>query len=813
MRCNNCNLYTHSAPSCIEGTCVGKKKKPRIMVINSLANDRDEANRIATPDKSLLDKMEGLDFYYTNAIKCRTPKGTKIKVSEIKKCQEHLLKEIEKYKPEYVMILGSQALKMLSNEGITSICGVPKKHEKYGFKFIASYSPSVVAYDPTKAQFVDQAFNNFKAMVKGKEHELPELNIKLITSMKELNQAFKYLREEGYNRVSYDIETRGLDRFNNDITLFGFGNTQVQYILPLEVKYSPLRGKPIAQRRLAKSLIKRLNSEMKERIAQNGKFDDNFLKEKYGIKPIITFDTLLASHCLDENTPNGLKENALLHCNAKDWDINKKLKTGNVETKSDFEDYVRYLGYDIYYTFALYKIFNKRLKRDESLYKLFHHLYIPASKAYEDVQFKGIYVNQEKFKEVEKYLRSELDKIETGLKKYTNGQDINWSSPKQVGEFLYDTLGLPVIEVTDSGAPATGESVLLRLRDKHPAVELLLQHRGVHIQISHFIDGWLNRMHNHRLYPNFKLHGTVTGRTSSNNPNLQQVPRDKKIRSLLGPSPGRVFIEADLSQAELRIAAMMADEDNMKFIYQTGGDIHDSTYNIISGEDINDEKDPAVKKEKRKKAKAVNFGFLYGMQWKKFKDYGRDNYGLKLTDEEAKTYRRNFFNKYPKLLTWHDKQRKIVKANGEVRSPIGRIRRLPDIYSSDRSKAAEAERQCINSPVQGFGSDITLLGLCEITGYAKYVNPEYVLDKSKFDVLGSVHDSILFEVDKDYVEELAWKVKSIVENNKVLKKVFKFTPTVPIIMDISVGYSWGGCVELDFKGDWKSQIRKVLTDE
>ena len=138
--------------------------------------------------------------------------------------------------------------------------------------------------------------------------------------------------------------------------------------------------------------------------------------------------------------------------------------------------------------------------------------------------------------------------------------------------------------------------------------------------------------------------------------------------------------------------------------------------------------DKYIRKEQRKKAKAVNFGFVYGMGWKKFKIYARDNYGVDLTDKEAEQWRQRFFQAYHELPKWHAKQRRIVKSLGQVRIPIGRLRRLPDIYSSDKSKVAEAERQSINSPVQGFGSDLTILGMSEIMGNSQYYDPDYVLD-------------------------------------------------------------------------------------
>lgn len=809
MSCNDCSLCAFSDPSCIWGT---GNPKAKIMVINSYASEMDEEEGAAVMPSSLVERLRaiGLDpekVYYTNAIKCACPRGTKYKVGDIKKCKHHLDKEIAAVQPTYVLVLGAQALKATVDGSITELNGVMV--EKDGIKYMPSYSPGIVYRDPGKAPFVEKAMNNFKAMMEGSLEGLPELDIRVISTMRQLRRAFKHLKENDYLHLSYDIESTGLVRFEDDINLFGFGNDQVQYIIPLEARYSPLRGAKLAQRKLISTTIKWLNRNASDLIAGNGKFDDLFLKYKFGVKPNITFDVVLASHILNENTPNGVKENAVLECNAPDWDVDKDLKTGNYKTLEKYQEYLTYLGYDIYYEYKLYKVFRKKLKQDKSLMKLFYHLYMPGIVAYEIVEEHGVYIYPQQFKQVRKHLEAERDKIEKRLFEMA-GHEVNWNSPAQIQKLLYGELGLPVIERTESGAPSTSEATMNQLRDKHPIIEEILKYRAVNIQISHFIDGWINRMWGRRLFPNFKLHGTVTGRTSCTDPNLQQVPRDPIIRNLVGAPDGWSVVEIDYSQAELRIAAIMSGDETMKRIYQTGGDIHTHTYEMITGEKVSDDK--YLRKEQRKKAKSVNFGFVYGMGWKKFKDYARDTYGVSLTEKEAEQWRKKFFEAYPALPKWHSKQRRIVQSMGQVRSPIGRLRRLPDIYSTDKSKKAEAERQSINSPVQGFGSDLTILGMSEIMGTSYYFNPENALDRSKFFVIGTVHDATLFEVRNDYLMEFCPKAKAILESPEALSRVFHFETDVPIVADVAVGKSWGAGVELHMEegGDWRDQIRKHL---
>ena len=809
MACHDCNLCAFSSPTCIWGAGPSKAK---VMVVNSYATEQDEQEGAAVMPSSLVERLRaiGLDHekvYYTNAIKCACPRGTKYKVGDIKKCKKHLDKEIAEVQPTYVLVLGAQALKATVDGSITELNGVMV--EKDGIKYMPSYSPGIVYRDPGKAPFVEKAMNNFKAMMEGSLEGLPELDIRLITNMRELKRAFHHLKDHNYLYLSYDIETTGLVRFEDEVNLFGFGNDQVQYIIPLEARYSPLKGARLAQRKLIRTCVNWLNRNAKALVAGNGKFDDLFLKYHFGVKPNITFDVVLASHILNENTPNGVKENAVLECNAPEWDVDKDLKTGKYKTREKYQEYLTYLGYDIYYEYKLYRVFHKKLKQDRALMKLFYHLYMPGIISYETVEEHGVFIYPQQFKQVRKHLEAEREAIEKELLKLAK-HEVNWNSPAQIQKLLYEELKLPVIETTESGSPSTSEATLMQLRDKHPIVELILKYRGVNIHISHFIDGWINRMWGRRLFPNFKLHGTVTGRTSCTDPNLQQVPRDPIIRNLVGAPEGWSVVEIDYSQAELRIAAIMSGDETMKRIYQTGGDIHTHTYEMITGEKVSDDK--YIKKEQRKKAKAVNFGFVYGMGWRKFKIYARDNYGVDLTDKEAEQWRERFFQAYHSLPKWHSKQRRIVQSMGQVRSPIGRLRRLPDIYSTDKSKKAEAERQSINSPVQGFGSDLTILGMSEIMGNAQYYDPDYVLDKDKFFVIGTVHDATLFEVRNDYLMEFCPRAKHILEHPKALEDVFHFDTDVPIVADVAVGKSWGAGIELHMEegGDWKDQLKTYL---
>ena len=225
--------------------------------------------------------------------------------------------------------------------------------------------------------------------------------------------------------------------------------------------------------------------------------------------------------------------------------------------------------------------------------------------------------------------------------------------------------------------------------------------------------------------------------------------------------------------------------------FQVGEDIHTKTAVGLSGLDP-DKMSPEELKEFRKKAKPVNFGFLYGMWWRTFKQYAFQNYGVKFTDTEAEEARDKFFRMYYGLLPWHKRQINFANKMGYVRYPDGTIRRLPDIYSTDKMVRKEAEKQAINSPVQGFASNICLLSAIAL---------DKLIDWDECRMVLSVHDALMFEIKEDKVHKWLPIIKKTMEDVERIEEVFGVTLTVPIKVDISVGRYWGQGEEVEVKVD------------
>lgn len=790
--------------------------RSRVMVVTPFLNEYDENRGYPYPDKATVQMIESIglsmipDVYYTSAIK--EVKGSKkVLKADIDKYLPALKREIELVEPELVILLGGESVKFMfeSKRKFTGMVGVPEKVD--GTIYLASYAPNLANYDPKYLPYMDQVIDNAQDVLEGNYEyfEKPETNIVLITSREQLKKV-KVLPHS-----SYDIETTGLVRFKDKITLFGWGDDEVQYIIPMDCKFSPLQNKPNLAGKLVKLAIAKLNkSEVIS--AGNGKFDNLFLFDNYEVSPALNYDVVLASHNYDENLPNGVKPNAKLYCNAHDWDVPLKLKTGNYETKEDYETYVEYLAYDIIYEYMLGEFFEEELPEyDEASDLIFKNISMPAILGFEKLERGGVYVDMKGYRKTKAQLYSDVAKIDKKLSAFST--EVQWGSATQLSEFLYKELGFPVVKKTAKGNASTDSSSLgqlkgagcekYKLKKADRFIDLLQARKKNETLISMFMEGWEGFITDGRMYPSFKIE-TLTGRTQCVKPNLQQVPRDKRIRNMISAPKGWALVESDLSQAELRIASIEANEPAMKEAYMKGEDIHSKTRNDIIGDMASSMSDY----ESRTGAKAVNFGFIYGMLAPTFLTYARDTYGMAVSPEQADHFRDKFFKVYAGFLPWHERRHREVKRNGYVRSLINRRRNLPHIYSDNFALRSMAERQAVNSPVQSMGSDVTISAMAEIMGTATCYNEDLRVDLTKAIPIGTVHDAILTMVRYDYLEEYCWKAKHIMQRPKVLEEVFNFKSPIPIVADITVGKSWGDGIELDFSKEWKKDIKKWIKE-
>lgn len=566
-----------------------------------------------------------------------------------------------------------------------------------------------------------------------------------------------------YKYATIDIETTGLNRYKDSVTWVGIGLSES---VEDDCKIKTFDMSIPEDVETCMRAFERMRRDKMRTVFQNGKFDTLFLEQSYGVKLPIHEDVMLMGTAYDLSAEHGLKKMAQGYLGVPDWDISKKQKLSG-----DAVSVRPYLRKDVRYTWQLFQYFTERMTEEQV--KVYRKLLRPAYLMYRDVERNGAYVDITALHECrEKYAGIEKD----CLAKLNTQHQINWNSSGQVASVLFEKEGLPVLKKSKkTGKPSADAAVLKRLASQgHELPQLILEYKAANTLNKMFLNRWEDDLGpDKRIHPSFNLTNVVSGRTSCQNPNLQQVPRTKDVRAIYKAPPGRLFFEADYSQLELRIAADYANDKTMLDIYLHGGDIHTTTAKLMTGG-----REPT--KEERNKAKAVNFGFLYGMLAKKFVDYAYNSYGVIFTLAEATEFREKFFAKYSRLLPWHHEQEVLCEAMGGVYNKFGRFRKLPLIYSSNKWERASAARRAINTPVQGTGSDLLISAATQI---------HKELKGEGLKIVGTVHDSILGEFNEEDRDWIVPEIRRIMLHPAAMDE-FGVELKVPLDCDIGVG-PWG----------------------
>lgn len=836
---DTCSLCDDSHP--VSSFSVGPPTA-KIVVVGKMKNSKTYQQLL---DAQLTEL--GLDVgevYFTPVIKC-----TDFEVSLTNKqlrdhAAEYFLPELEEIKPKYILALGNEALlATVGKSGIMKYRGRTFTGPG-GAEVIATISPSSVKRNPGQKPGYLADLRLFVNKVKGRDVGISDPEYVIGNTKPKLKQVLDIL--DRTNEIFVDIETAGGEYYEPEARMvsiaatcvildsFGQKSTEV-FAVPLCHPQSPWRAiwKDVLR------IIGKHTGNIKKVVAHNSSFDCKWLIT-HGVKLYPTFDTMLAIHLMNENIQKGLKPQAMARLGVEPWGID----TGQLD-KYPILDVLHYNVLDTWYMYWVKQQLAEELKEQPRLARIFMFETMPAQRDLIDSEIRGIWIDVERLKERKPQAERNLEQIEADIRKAAALPDQNdpeWpatikhlkSGDKRIplaenfnaSNFakwmLFDWCGLPVLERGkpkpdgSPGDPSMREGVLEALKDHHPVVEHMLRRVTAQKHLSSFFNPYAELYdEDHRIHTTFKLAGTVTGRLSSGKAdadkisgtrgkmrgvNLQQVPRDPFIRGLFGAPPGWTFVEADYSQIELRIAALLANETTMKHIYATNGDIHLSTAARVTGLP-----ESQVTKEIRKVVgKPVNFGFLYGMGHLKFISTAFENYGSQFTEDEARAARKAYFELYPALLPWHARQRRLVREYGRVQSPLGRTRHLPDIFSPDQGVRAEAERQAINSPVQGFASDLAVLSMIAI-------NQQFREMGAQAYCLGLVHDAINYEIRDDWLARCLPIIKDTMEDMDIVYRKFGTVVDIPIVADVSLGIHWGDKLELtpeqvyDFKPEYSGK--------
>jgi len=802
--CTDCSMSADGLDNCI--TAEGNENADLLVLTRLPLGPRNRAE--------LFDYLQGAGIdpssvAFTSVTKCAAFKSDASK-ADMKACRKYLEAEIDVIKPTWILALGGEALLTA-----TGRAGIMKyRGQIFSFKgrehvqVVATISPSMIFRNPgLRGGFMaDLTYvNRLSKGLASSDALVPKrvCNIMTPAGLKALTSELKVC--EGY---AFDIETTGFDEFKPDgriislsVSTWREGDTGPRdcWVVPLYHPESPWRTQWKAVLRALGKFLKL----PKRRVAHNGKFDLRWLRH-FGARFSLTFDTMLAAHLLNENRPKGLESLSRELLGVEPWKIDN---TTLIHQK--LRKVAKYNGMDTWNTAGLYFVLRAQLMEQPRLAALMQRMLVPASEVFTDIERRGIFVDVPLMQERAHITKTELKNIHDQLMQWVpdkaewppKTKEINFNPSNFSRWWIFDWLEIPVLARGKSGDPSMAEALMQKLAADHPhkVLDLMLERVKWNKYDTSFFSAYMEQVdENDRIHTTFKLTGTVTGRLSSGKGeqdkvtgrvqnrgvNLQQVPRDSFVRGIFGAAPGWAFIECDYSQVELRVAAFLANETTMKHLYNTGKDIHMTMAMRMTGKP-----EHLVTKDERKKAKAVNFGFLYGMGWFKFISTAWENYGVVVTEQEAKAFRKAFFDEFPLLMKWHSKQRMMAHKYGRVESPIGRVRHLPDIHSQDSGVAKEAERQAINSPVQSFASDMAVMALVLID---KELRRRGLRARS----VGTVHDAINFECPEEELEEVVPLIKHYMENVPI-EEWFGVHLDIPIIGDVKIGRRWGGADEVE----------------
>ncbi len=573
---------------------------------------------------------------------------------------------------------------------------------------------------------------------------------------------------------AFDTETDGLDYMTANVVgvSFAIEEGKAAYV---PVAHDYLDAPAQLDRDWVLAQLKPLLEDPNQaKIGQNLKFDASIVA-RYGIEMQgIVFDTMLESYVFNSvvgrHDMDSLALRYLEHKNISFEEIAGKGKKQLTFNQIDLAQAGPYAAEDADITLRLHNALYPKVEADEKLKHVFETIEMPLVPVLSRMERTGVYVDSMLLGAQSTEIAARLDELEKKAFEIAE-QEFNLSSPKQLQAILFEKMGLPVLKKTPSGTPSTNEEVLQELALDYPLPKLILEYRGLAKLKSTYTDK-LPKMVNPatgRVHTSYHQAVTATGRLSSSDPNLQNIPvrneEGRRIRQAFVAQSGYKILAVDYSQIELRIMAHLSGDKALLDAFRHGKDIHAATAAEILGLDIEQ-----VSSEQRRRAKAINFGLIYGMSafgLAKQLDMGRN---------EAQDYMNVYFERYPGVLEYMESTRNTASEKGYVETLFGRRLYLPDIKSRNGLRRKAAERAAINAPMQGTAADIIKLAMIAVDHWVQQQPQDEVR------LLMQVHDELVFEVKESALESVTAEVKALMEQAATLD--------VPLIADAGFGDNW-----------------------
>lgn len=571
----------------------------------------------------------------------------------------------------------------------------------------------------------------------------------------------------GALEICFDTETNSPDAINAEMVGISLcAKPESAWYIPVNVEGA------LPQNEVAGILNPLLGNPETLKIAHNYKFDYLVLKNAgFELKGRV-FDTMVAAYLLDAGQRLKMDSLSMKYLGYEPVPIEKLIGKGKGQKSMadlPFSEIVNYACEDADVTYRLYEILNEKLKEDE-LAEIAENLEFPLITVLAEMEQKGIKVDRMLLETFSNELSADLDKLEKEIFEKT-GEEFNLNSPQQLGTVLFDKLGLPAGKKTKTGQYSTSEDVLSGLANEYEVPSMVLDYRSLSKLRSTYVDALpkLINKRTGRIHTDFNQTVAATGRLSSSNPNLQNIPirtaRGREIRKAFVPEEGYKMLAADYSQVELRVIASISGDENMIQAFKNGEDIHARTAKEIFGLDSLDD----VTANHRRKAKEVNFGIPYGVS-----AYGLAS-RLGISNGEGKEMIEQYFERFPGIKTYIDDTIAFAKENGFVTTLMGRRRYIPDINSRNWNMRGFAERTAINMPIQGTAADIIKLAMIDIHDYFE----ENECDSR---MLLQVHDELIFEIAEDESEHLPAKIRELMQN--------AFELNVPLEVEMGLAGNW-----------------------
>ena len=567
----------------------------------------------------------------------------------------------------------------------------------------------------------------------------------------------------------FDTETDSLDALEAQLVGLAFAYK------PRQAFYVPVPADPVAAKTLVQEFKPLLEDPSRQKIGQNLKFDMLVLR-KYGVlvaPPL--FDTMIAHYLLDPETGHGMDAMAEKYLSYETVSIEsligKKGKGQGTMRDVPPEEIAEYAGEDADITLQLKSVFEKELQQDAVVTKLFHEMEMPLVNILAAMEYEGVSINADTLHELSDELQNSILEVEREIYQLAN-TEFNIGSPKQLGELLFDQLKLvEKPKKTKTGQYATGETILSDLATEHDIARRILDYRELVKLKNTYVDALpkLVSPYDGRIHTSYNQAVTSTGRLSSTNPNLQNIPirteKGQLIRKAFVPrSEEYVLMAADYSQVELRIIASFAKDETMIEAFRQGQDIHATTASKMFQVPLDE-----VTSEMRRKAKTANFGIIYGVS-----SFGLAQ-RLSIPRGEASDIIRAYFEQFPSIRAYMDRVIRQAREQHYVETVLGRKRYLRDINSRNPTVRGYSERNAINAPIQGTAADMIKIAMVRVHNWMQQENL-----KSK--MILQVHDELVFDAHRDEVARLQEKVSELMKDALPLE--------VPMEVETGVGENW-----------------------